>query len=267
MNTNTLKIGVFDSGLGGLSVVRALIELIAQRVSSLTIDYVADSNHAPYGEKTHSFIVERSKTIADWLIKRQVDVLVIACNTATTQAIQQLRIQYPNILLVGVEPGVKPAAELTQTGVVGVIATQATLNSVRFKLLTERHGEQCQFICQIGQGWVEAIEQGISDSNTLAQLIRQALAPIDKTPADVLVLGCTHYPFLSHHIQHIAPRYKLVDTSKAIAQQVSRLLSDRLLAPQKTQLNCFTTGSVQRIQDFLECLQLDAQTRIQFLAI
>jgi glutamate racemase len=269
----SLKIGVFDSGLGGLSVVRALIDLIDQSASPLIIDYVADSNHAPYGEKSHHFIIERSKIISNWLIERQIDVLVIACNTATTHAISELRTQHPNLLIVGVEPGIKPASEQTKTGYVGVIATQATLNSARFKLLTQRHGSQCQFICQVGHGWVEAVEQGHANSHTDTQtLIRQVLEPINQSPADVLVLGCTHYPFLNHHIQKIAPHYTVIDTSNAIAQQVSRLVQNTIfpavvIPPKAAQLNCFTTGSAQRMQSFLSYLKLAAQTQVSELAI
>jgi glutamate racemase len=266
---HSLKIGVFDSGLGGLSVVRALID---QSSSPLIIDYVADSNHAPYGEKSHRFIIERSKIIANWLIERHIDLLVIACNTATTHAIEELRNQHPNLLLVGVEPGIKPASEQTKTGYVGVVATQATLNSDRFKLLTELHGKDCQFICQVGHGWVEAVE-AINQSHTdTHSLIRQVLAPINETLADVLILGCTHYPFLDHHIRHLAPHYNVIDTSNAIAQQVSRLVqrdisSTIALATQTAQLNCFTTGSAQRMQHFLDYLKLAAQTRVSELTI
>jgi glutamate racemase len=261
------RIGVFDSGLGGLSVVQALFSVMP----NIEVVYVADSLHAPYGPKTNEFIVERSLKIADFLMQQSVDIFVVACNTATARAIEALRNKYPNSLWVGIEPGVKPAVQLSQSHVVGVLATQATLSSERFSLLLDRYRKtadelETTFVCQVGHGWVEAVEQGLFDHEYTLSLISESVGEIESSPADVLVLGCTHYPFLKSQIQRLLKKpMLLIDTSTAVAQQTHRLLCG--MKPDKLSLNlpsgegvleAYTTGSEEKMNFFIQTLSWSA---------
>jgi glutamate racemase len=225
MSDSRGPIGVFDSGLGGLSVLRAVRTLLPHE----EIVYVADSGNAPYGGRDDAFIVERSLAISDWLLEQGAKAMVIACNTATAQAVHVLRSLTP-IPLVGVEPGLKPAALLSKSHVAGVLATASTLRSEKFRRLLAEHQGTCRFLCQPGHGLVEAIERGDTDSAELVELLSSYLAPMLAEGADTLVLGCTHYPFIDGAIRRIAgEQLAIIDTSVAIARQLVRLLSDRAL--------------------------------------
>lgn len=221
-------IGVFDSGLGGLSVLRA----VRERLPDEALVYVADSRHAPYGPRDDVFIVERTLAIGEWLVAQGAKALVVACNTATAQSIAIVRERLP-IPLVGVEPGIKPAALHSKTRVAGVLATQATLRSARFEALLARHAADCRFLCQPGHGLVEAIERGDTGSPALRALLASYLEPMLEAGADTLVLGCTHYPFLGAAIRDVTRnRLHLIDTGDAIARQLARVLDERgLRAP------------------------------------
>ncbi|MBU9435895.1 glutamate racemase [Burkholderia multivorans] len=213
-------IGIFDSGLGGLSVLRA----VRARLPGESFVYVADTRHAPYGERDDAFITERTLAIGEWLVEQRAKALVVACNTATAQSIAAVRERLA-IPLVGVEPGIKPAVEQSASGVVGVLATQATLRSARFQALLERHGAGCRFICQPGHGLVQAVERGDTGSPALRTLLDGYLKPMLDAGADTIVLGCTHYPFLTPAIRSlIGERMTIVDTSDAIARQLARVL-------------------------------------------
>ncbi|PRG16843.1 glutamate racemase [Burkholderia multivorans] len=213
-------IGIFDSGLGGLSVLRA----VRARLPGESFVYVADTRHAPYGERDDAFITERTLAIGEWLVEQRAKALVVACNTATAQSIAAVRERLA-IPLVGVEPGIKPAVEQSASGVVGVLATQATLRSARFQALLERHGAGCRFICQPGHGLVQAVERGDTGSPALRALLDSYLKPMLDAGADTIVLGCTHYPFLTTAIRGlISERIAIVDTSDAIARQMARVL-------------------------------------------
>jgi glutamate racemase len=186
--------------------------------------YVADSLHAPYGERDNAFIVERTLAIGEWLVSQGAKALVVACNTATAESIALARERLA-IPVVGVEPGVKPAANQSKTRIAGVLATQVTLKSDRFRALITRYGADCRFICQPGHGLVEAVERCDVDSPQLRELLTCYIEPMLKAGADTLVLGCTHYPFLDAAIRDIAgERLALVDTGAAIARQLERIL-------------------------------------------
>jgi glutamate racemase len=218
-------VGIFDSGLGGLSVLRA----VRAQLPDEALIYVADSRHAPYGERDNAFIVERTLAIGDWLISQGAKALVVACNTATAESIVHARERLP-IPVVGVEPGIKPAATQSKTRVAGVLATQVTLKSERFRGLIARYGADCRFICQPGHGLVEAIERCDIDSPSLRQLLASYIEPMLAAGADTLVLGCTHYPFLDAAIRDIAgERLSLIDTGVAIARQLERILDTHAL--------------------------------------
>lgn len=238
-------IGIFDSGLGGLSVLRAVRSLLPDE----NVVYVADSGYAPYGERDDDFIADRSNAIGEWLLRQGTKALVVACNTATAQAVHLLRAWAP-VPVVGVEPGLKPASTRSVSGVAGVLATAATLRSDKFRRLLAEHQNRCRFICQPGHGLVEAIERGETDSPEVLALLERYLAPMLADGADTLVLGCTHYPFIDTAIRQASgDRLTLIDTSAAIAQQLARLLTERdLLGPAgrhvQTRL-CSTNGGRQ----------------------
>jgi glutamate racemase len=213
-------VGVFDSGLGGLSVLRA----VRAQLPDEAIIYVADSLYAPYGERDDDFIADRTLAIGQWLVKQGAKVLVVACNTATAQSIALVREHLP-IPLIGVEPGIKPAAQQSKSRVAGVLATQVTLRSARFQTLLERYAADCRFLCQPGHGLVQAIERCDIGSAELRALLDSYLQPMLDAGADTLVLGCTHYPFLDAAIRDIVgERMTLIDTSVAIARQLERVL-------------------------------------------
>jgi glutamate racemase len=213
-------VGIFDSGLGGLSVLRA----VRAQLPGEALIYVADSLYAPYGERDDDFIADRTLAIGEWLVKQGAKALVVACNTATAQSIALVR-EKLSIPLIGVEPGVKPAALQSKTRVAGVLATQVTLRSARFQALLERYAADCRFLCQPGHGLVQAVERCDVGSAELRALLRGYLQPMLDAGADTLVLGCTHYPFLDAAIRDIVgDRLMLIDTSVAIARQLERVL-------------------------------------------
>ncbi|MBP0624252.1 glutamate racemase [Cupriavidus consociatus] len=223
---NPAPIGVFDSGLGGLSVLREIRALLPHE----SLLYLADSNYAPYGEKPETFVEARTLQACEWLLGQGCKALVIACNTATMHAVQTLRERLP-VPIIGVEPGLKPAAAASRSKVVGVLATANTLKSAKFgRLLSSLEGES-RFICEAGLGLVSLIEQGDLDGPAVRERLGAYLAPMLEAGADTLVLGCTHYPFLSGTIREmVGDQLALVDTGSAIARQLARKLAEHGLA-------------------------------------
>ena len=227
-------IGVFDSGIGGLSVLQAL----RQELPHEHFVYLADSGHAPYGERGDAFVQARTHAIAQYLrATHGIKALVIACNTATAAAVESLRAHLPHLPLVGVEPAIKPAAASSQTHHVGVIATRGTVQSRRFKKLLQEHGQQVHFQVQACDGLARAIERSsglhatatdpASDVQTLSARYIQALGDFGlKTgQMDTLVLGCTHYIFIKDELRAlVGPDVHLIDTGAAVARQTRRLL-------------------------------------------
>lgn len=214
-------VGVFDSGLGGLSVLRAIrAELPAE-----SLLYLADSRHAPYGEKPSEFIAGRTLRVCEWLVGQGCKALVIACNTATAQAVHLLREQLA-VPVIGVEPGLKPAVATSRSRVVGVLATESTLRSDKFARLLSNASGDCRVLCQPGYGLVPLIERGDTHSPAVLELLRAYLLPMLEAGADTLVLGCTHYPFLQDAIREIAgDRLTLIDTGHAVARHLGRTLA------------------------------------------
>lgn len=214
-------VGVFDSGVGGLSVLREIHQLLPNE----DLLYVADSAHAPYGDKPKEFILERSTAIVEFFLSHGVKAIVVACNTATAAAVKELRGIY-HLPMVAMEPAVKPASELTRTGVVGVLATSRTINSNNFRILFARFAEQVAIIPQACPGLVDQVEQGDLEGRETRSLVSSYVVPLLKQNADVLVLGCTHYPFLKALIQDIAgPSVTVIDSGAAIARRLHSLLS------------------------------------------
>lgn len=215
-------IGVFDSGLGGLSVLREIRALLPTR----ELLYVADSAHCPYGALAADTICRRSLAIGRHLHAAGACALVVACNTATGAAIEMLRRQLP-LPVVGMEPGVKPAAAATRSGVIGVLATGPTLAAGRFAELVSRFAGGVEVLTQPCPGLVEQVEAGDLDGPETLELLRRYTAPMLARGADVIVLGCTHYPFLKPALARLLGReITLVDTGPAVARQLARVLAD-----------------------------------------
>lgn len=215
------RIGVFDSGLGGLSVLRS----IRQRLPTAQLLYVADSGHAPYGERSDDYICARSLVISDFLYRQGAQILVIACNTATAAAATAVRARYPEGRIVGVEPGLKPAATLTRNGRVGVMATTGTLRSERFRLLAQAHAAHLDLRLQACTGLAAAIEAGEVDAPAVRERVATHCAALREQDVDTVVLGCTHYPFVAHHIQMaMGDTVRLIDTSDAVARRTVSLM-------------------------------------------
>lgn len=218
-------IGVFDSGVGGLSVLREIRQLLPHE----SLLYVADSGHVPYGEKSPEQIRARSRSIAQFLVGQGAKALVVACNTATAAAVAELR-EIHDLPIVGMEPAVKPAAQATRTGVVGVLATTGTLQSARFAALLDRFAGSVQVITQPCPGLVEYIEQGELDSERVKDLLRRFTQPLLDAGCDALILGCTHYPFVRGTLQTILPAgVTLIDTGAAVARQLQQRLVDQAM--------------------------------------
>lgn len=245
-------IGVFDSGVGGLSI---LDEALKQLPLHHYI-YLADSANAPYGEKSASWITNRSLHMCRFLVDLGCDAIVVACNTATAEAIAQIRAEL-QIPVIGVEPGIKPAAMQSQNGVVGVLATEATLNSDKFNALLATLPSQCCFIKQAGAGLVALIENGEIESPAMRTLLQTHLQGIVEAQADTLVLGCTHYPFLKNHIRElIGASITIVDTSDAVVRQLSRQLEQHGLAEEAevVSLKLLSTANGDTLQAMAERL-------------
>jgi len=217
-------IGVFDSGVGGLSVLRHIRQLLPNE----RLIYVADSGHVPYGDKSREYIEERSLTISRFLQQQGADAIVIACNTASAAAAATLRSQF-NIPVIAMEPAVKPAVAASRNGIVGVLATTGTLASARFAALLERYAGNVEIITQGCPGLVEQVEMGELNSPNTRALIERYTRPLLARGADTLILGCTHYPFLSSLITDVVgSNIALIDTGAAVARQLQRRLLEEL---------------------------------------
>ena len=223
-------IGVFDSGVGGLSVLRALRAQLPQE----NFVYLSDAAHAPYGERSDDYLTARALRVADYLIdQRGVKSLVVACNTATAAAIEEMRARWPALPIVGIEPALKPAAAASQTKRVGVMATRSTLQSAKFNKLLDSLHDQAQFVVQACDGLAAAIENG-DDQTTRALCERYLHAMGDfgqrTGQIDQLVLGCTHYPLVSAVLQSLAgPGVELLEAGAPVSLQTRRVLDQAQL--------------------------------------
>lgn len=234
-------IGVFDSGVGGLSVLRH----IREQLPNADLLYFADSLHAPYGAKTSAYIIERARRITHFLLGQGAQAIVVACNTATAAAIKTLRQEFA-VPVIGMEPAVKPAVAATRSGVVGVLATSGTLRSAQFAALLESYGQYIRVETQACIGLVECIERGDLASEETRELVQQYVAPLIAAGADTIVLGCTHYPFVKTLIAEIAgPEVVLIDTGEAVARQLCRRLHELTLPaenPGQGMVACWTNS-------------------------
>jgi glutamate racemase len=217
-------IGVFDSGLGGLSVMKAVRELLPKE----NLHYFGDCFYAPYGDRSSSFIEERSQKITDYFLRHRAKAIVVACNTATAVAIPALRKKCP-VPIIGIEPAIKPAVQSTRSGAVGVMATTRTLESDRFASLLKRFSrDDVRIVCVACKGLADAVEQGAFDTPETLRLLSDYLRPMQEAGCDRIVLGCTHYPFLTQSIRRTLQNdsIELIDPSKAVARQLKRKLEE-----------------------------------------
>lgn len=250
-------IGMFDSGLGGLSVWREVVKLLPNE----SVIYFADSANCPYGPRPEEDIRKLSEKSINFLLSKGCKLIVVACNTATSAAITYLRKKF-NVPFIGMVPAVKPAALHTKTNNIGILATKGTLNSKLFKETKKRFAENVNVHLQVGYGLVELVEKGLHESPQAEEVLRQYIEPMLANNADHIVLGCTHYPFLSKLIRRIAgDDVTIIDPAPAVALQTKRQLEENDLSasPQATpHYSFFTTGDPQIMRDFIkQTLHLD----------
>lgn len=209
-------IGIFDSGSGGLSVLREIIKILPRE----KYIYFADNAFCPYGEKTPEFIQQRGRFVTDYLLSEGADIIVVACNTATAAAISTLRSEY-DVKFIGMEPAVKPAALSSETGVIGVLATAGTLKGSKYLNTKELYEDNVRIEERVGQGFVELVERGVLEGPEAERTVRDSLQPLLDSGADRIVLGCTHYPFLKDVIQRLSgPSVQVIDPAPAVARHL-----------------------------------------------
>ena len=225
-------IGIFDSGVGGTSIWKEIVTLLP---NESTI-YLADSKHAPYGNKTPEEILRLCIKNTEFLIAQGAKIIVVACNTATTNAISYLRNKYP-IPFIGIEPAIKPAASLSMNKSVGILATKGTLNSALFSATSKRYSADINLLEVVGEGLVPLIEAGALESLRLKNLLKEYLQPMITANIDYLVLGCSHYPYLIPLLKELLPpTVIIIDSGEAAARQTLAVLSQNNLLNEKNQM-------------------------------
>jgi glutamate racemase len=247
--TNDQPIGIFDSGIGGTSIWKAIHDLLP---NEKTI-YLADSKNAPYGQKSKAEIIALSMKNTDFLLQMNCKLIVVACNTATTNAIQELRTKY-TVPFIGIEPAIKPAATHSKTQTIGILATQGTLNSELFIKTTEMF-QNTKIIEQVGHGLVQLIENGDINSPEMTKLLYSYLTPMIEANIDYLVLGCSHYPFLIPQIKKILPEHiKIIDSGEAVAKQTQNILKEKVgfSTSQKNDPVFYTNKNSKVLSEILE---------------
>ena len=222
-------IGIFDSGTGGLSVFKEIRKLLPEE----NYVYYSDNAHCPYGEKSREYIIDRARFITDFLLDKGADIIIVACNTATAAAISTLRKEYPDTPFIGMEPAIKPAVKRTRTGVVGVLATAGTLKADKYLSTREKWAEGVRIAEHIGQGFVELVENGKTEGEEAEDIVRESLKPILDQGADVIVLGCTHYPFLAGTIAKVSKELyperdtHIIDPAPAVAKHTLEVMTEK----------------------------------------
>lgn len=248
--TNNNPIGLFDSGIGGTSIWKEIHHLLPNEDTI----YLADSINAPYGEKSKEEIIFLSCKNTELLLNINCKIIVVACNTATTNAIKELRVKY-DIPFIGIEPAIKPAALHSQTHKIGILATKGTLNSELFYKNVEQF-QDIQIIEQIGYGLVELIENGAMNSDEMKLLLAKYLTPMIDANIDYLVLGCSHYPYLIPQIQKMIPKnIKIIDSGEAVAKQIKNILSKKVglrTILEKSKQQFYTNTNPKVLSDILK---------------
>lgn len=250
----TSPIGIFDSGMGGISVLRA----IREQMSEESIIYFGDQGHVPYGSRTMEQIQNLSEAITRFLLNQGAKIIVVACNTASAAALKKLRETFPHVQFVGMEPAVKPAAEHTRTGKVGVLATPATFQGALYASVVERFANGVELLQHTCPGLVQQIEQGNLDGADTCRILQDALLPMLEKKIDTVVLGCTHYPFVIPLIQEIVGEHvRVIDPAPAVAKQTERLLEARGMRSKpgsKGNVRFYTSGEPATFRSLLPLL-------------
>ena len=216
-------IGIFDSGLGGVSVWQALHDALPYE----SLVYLGDGARCPYGSRSREEVLQFTEEAVEKLLSEGCKMIVVACNTATAVAIKTLREKYPTIPFVGLEPAVKPAALSTKTGVIGVLATARSLQGDHFRQAEAKYGADVTILKAVGEGFVEAVERNEENTAETEALVRKAVLPLVEGGADKIVLGCTHYPFLREVIERVTgDGVEVIDSSEAVARRVIALLDE-----------------------------------------
>jgi glutamate racemase len=247
-------IGIFDSGVGGISVLRATLEQMPEE----SVIYFGDQGHIPYGPRPMKQIRNFSEAITNFLLEKDAKIIVVACNTASAAALKYLREKFPDVQFVGMEPAVKPAAEHTQTGKVGVLATPATFQGALYASVVERFANGVELFQKTCPGLVQQIEQGNLDGEETRRILEDALLPMLEKNIDTVVLGCTHYPFVIPLIQQIVGnKVRVIDPAPAVAKQTRRLLEERGMKNQselKGDVKFYTSGNPDALNSLLPML-------------
>lgn len=218
-------IGIFDSGVGGLSVFREIVRILPEE----KYIYWSDNAHCPYGEKSRDYIIDRARAVTSFLIEQGADIIVVACNTATAAAISTLREEFP-VPFIGMEPAVKPAAQATRSGVVGVLATAGTLKATKYIDTRAKWAHDVKIVEHIGQGFVELVEKGSTSGPEAESIVEKSVRPLVEAGADTIVLGCTHYPFLADTIRKVAGTpVTLIDPAPAVAKHLMEVMQENSL--------------------------------------
>lgn len=251
---NNHPIGVFDSGVGGLSVLRSIRNLLLNE----SVIYFADQAHVPYGSRPLDEVRRFSEKITGYFLKRNVKLIVVACNTASAAALHSLRLLFPQIHFIGMEPAVKPAAENTSTGVVGVLATPATFQGALYASVVDRFAGNVKILQHTCPGLVQLIERGELDGIEIGNILESALRPMLDQGVDTIVLGCTHYPFVIPEIQRIVgPVVRVIDPAPAVARQVKNVLDAEIIRSGndvKGEISFITSGSAEKFGALLSIL-------------
>ncbi len=251
MKSSINPIGIFDSGVGGLSVLRA----IREQMPAENLIYFGDQGHVPYGARPMEEIQKFSEGITRFLLKQESKIIVVACNTASAAALKTLREKFKDISFVGMEPAVKPAAEATQTGKVGVLATPATFQGALYASVVERFGTDVELFQHTCPGLVSQIEKGELDAQRTREILEGALLPMLQKNIDTVVLGCTHYPFVIPLIEEIVgENVRVIDPAPSVTRQAKRLLEAKKLLNPSSELGSvqfFTSGEVLAVESAL----------------
>lgn len=245
-------IGIFDSGVGGLSVFREIRKVLPEQ----SYIYYSDNAHCPYGEKSREYIIDRARTITHFLLEKGCDIIVVACNTATAAAISTLREEFP-IRFIGMEPAIKPAAQATKTGVVGVLATAGTLKATKYIDTREKWAQDVKIAEHIGQGFVELVENGKTTGPEAEAIVGASLKPMLDAGADMIVLGCTHYPFLAETINKVAEQtvpgrdITIIDPAPAVAKHLIEVMKQEgisMQSPDGYSIELHSSGDLENLE-------------------
>lgn len=249
-------VGIFDSGVGGLSVFREIRKILPEE----RYIYFSDNAHCPYGEKTKEYITDRARKITEFLLSKGADIIVVACNTATAAAISTLRNEY-DVHFIGMEPAVKPAAAKTKTGTVGVLATAGTLKAEKYLTTRGKYAEEVRFVEHVGEGFVELVERGVISGKEAEDIVENSLLPLLEAGADTIVLGCTHYPFLAETISKVASeRYperdiNIIDPAPAVAKHLADIMEEEgLIRKEGFSMELHSSGNGDNLTRLYESL-------------